>query len=278
MEEKSFREVDVLIAGAGLAGLTLARQLLLAEPEIRILMVDRGAEIPNPKQKVGEATVQVSGYYYSRVLEMEEHLLRALPQVQPPLLLEVAAGGRGLGGPQPVLYPQDLQHRHLPARPQPVRGRGPGEEPRERQLRADPPDRRPGRRPGRGGAAQLPFRGRRPGDRRPRRAGWWTPPGATASSPAGRSSSARARSSTAPRSSGWTACWIPRRSPISTARPSACGRSGGRWGISPPSWRPITIAARGTGSGRSRSTARPAWGWSTTPRSSPARTCPPPTS
>jgi flavin-dependent dehydrogenase len=76
MEEKSFREVDVLIAGAGLAGLTLARQLLLAEPGINILMVDRGAEIPLPKQKVGEATVQVSGYYYSRVLELEEYLLQ----------------------------------------------------------------------------------------------------------------------------------------------------------------------------------------------------------
>jgi flavin-dependent dehydrogenase len=76
MEEKSFREVDVLIAGAGLAGLTLARQLLLAEPGINILMVDRGAEIPSPKQKVGEATVQVSGYYYSRVLELEEYLLQ----------------------------------------------------------------------------------------------------------------------------------------------------------------------------------------------------------
>ena len=75
MAEKNL--YDVLITGAGLAGLTLARQLLLAEPEIRILMVDRGAEIPNPKQKVGEATVQVSGYYYSRVLEMEEHLLRS---------------------------------------------------------------------------------------------------------------------------------------------------------------------------------------------------------
>ncbi|MBW8876504.1 MAG: hypothetical protein JF614_16185 [Acidobacteria bacterium] len=69
-------ELDVLIIGAGLAGLTLARQLLLSRPEIRILMVDRQAEIPSPKQKVGEATVQVSGYYYSRVLEMEEHLLR----------------------------------------------------------------------------------------------------------------------------------------------------------------------------------------------------------
>jgi flavin-dependent dehydrogenase len=76
MEEKTFREVDVLIAGAGLAGLTLARQLLLAEPGIEILMVDRGAEVPSPKQKVGEATVQVSGYYYSRVLELEEYLLQ----------------------------------------------------------------------------------------------------------------------------------------------------------------------------------------------------------
>src|SRR3982751_2759 len=76
MEEQSLREVDVLIIGAGLAGLTLARHLLLERPGINILMVDRGAEIPSPKQKVGEATVQVSGYYYSRVLEMEEHLLQ----------------------------------------------------------------------------------------------------------------------------------------------------------------------------------------------------------
>lgn len=75
MDGEDFREVDVLVVGAGLAGLTLARQLLLARPEMRILMLDRLAEVPSPKQKVGEATVQVSGYYYSRVLEMEEHLL-----------------------------------------------------------------------------------------------------------------------------------------------------------------------------------------------------------
>jgi flavin-dependent dehydrogenase len=76
MEEMTSRETDVLIIGAGLAGLTLARHLLLEAPDLRVLMVDRLAEIPSPKQKVGEATVQVSGYYYSRVLEMEEHLLR----------------------------------------------------------------------------------------------------------------------------------------------------------------------------------------------------------
>jgi flavin-dependent dehydrogenase len=76
MEETTSREVDVLIIGAGLAGLTLARQLLLAKPDIQILMVDRGEEIPSPKQKVGEATVQVSGYYYSKVLDLEEYLLQ----------------------------------------------------------------------------------------------------------------------------------------------------------------------------------------------------------
>jgi 2-polyprenyl-6-methoxyphenol hydroxylase-like FAD-dependent oxidoreductase len=67
---------NVFIIGAGLAGLSLARQILLADPKRTILMIDRQAEIPSPKQKVGEATVQVSGYYFSRVLELEEHLLR----------------------------------------------------------------------------------------------------------------------------------------------------------------------------------------------------------
>jgi flavin-dependent dehydrogenase len=76
MEEKNPREVEVMIIGAGLAGLTLARQLLLSRPEIRILMLDRQAEIPSRKQKVGEATVQVSGYYLSRVLDLEAHLLQ----------------------------------------------------------------------------------------------------------------------------------------------------------------------------------------------------------
>ena len=67
-------QCDVLIIGAGLAGLTLARHLLLVSDK-KIVMVER-RQLPNPHQKVGEATVQMSGYYYSRVLEMEEHLLR----------------------------------------------------------------------------------------------------------------------------------------------------------------------------------------------------------
>jgi 2-polyprenyl-6-methoxyphenol hydroxylase-like FAD-dependent oxidoreductase len=64
---------DVLIVGGGLAGLALARQLLLASGK-RVLLLDR-RPLPPTRQKVGEATVQMSGYYYARVLEMEEHLL-----------------------------------------------------------------------------------------------------------------------------------------------------------------------------------------------------------
>ncbi|HET9714434.1 MAG TPA: hypothetical protein VFP64_21270 [Pyrinomonadaceae bacterium] len=66
---------DVLIIGAGLAGLALARQLLL-NTDKRILLVDRRTEFPPAKQKVGEATVQLSAYYLAKVLDLEEHLLR----------------------------------------------------------------------------------------------------------------------------------------------------------------------------------------------------------
>ncbi|HVT60563.1 MAG TPA: tryptophan 7-halogenase [Thermoanaerobaculia bacterium] len=65
--------LDVLIIGGGLAGLCLARQLLLNSNK-RIMLIDRRA-LPPKRQKVGEATVQMSGYYYGRVLELEEHLL-----------------------------------------------------------------------------------------------------------------------------------------------------------------------------------------------------------
>jgi 2-polyprenyl-6-methoxyphenol hydroxylase-like FAD-dependent oxidoreductase len=69
------KHYDVLIIGAGLAGLALARQLLLYTDK-RVLLVDRRTEFPPAKQKVGEATVQLSAYYYARVLDLEEHLLQ----------------------------------------------------------------------------------------------------------------------------------------------------------------------------------------------------------
>jgi len=67
---------DVAIIGAGLAGLSLARQILLETEGKRILLLERKEEIPGERQKIGEATVQVSGFYFSRVLDLEEHLFR----------------------------------------------------------------------------------------------------------------------------------------------------------------------------------------------------------
>lgn len=66
---------DVVIIGAGIAGLSLARQLLLNSDK-KILLVDKREVIPPARQKVGESCVQVSGYYFSKVLDLEEHLLR----------------------------------------------------------------------------------------------------------------------------------------------------------------------------------------------------------
>ena len=67
-------KVDVVIIGAGLAGLTLARQLLLKTGQT-VLLLDKRVDPPGPSQKVGESLVQLSGYYFSKVLELEEHLL-----------------------------------------------------------------------------------------------------------------------------------------------------------------------------------------------------------
>jgi flavin-dependent dehydrogenase len=64
---------DVVIIGAGLAGLTLTRHLLLHSDK-RILLLERRPSVPSPRQKVGESTVQLAAYYYSRVLDLEEHL------------------------------------------------------------------------------------------------------------------------------------------------------------------------------------------------------------
>lgn len=68
------KHYDIVIAGGGLAGLTLARQLL-RETDKTILLVDRRATVPSPHQKHGEATVQLSGYYFAKVLDLEEELL-----------------------------------------------------------------------------------------------------------------------------------------------------------------------------------------------------------
>lgn len=65
---------DVVILGAGLAGLSLCRHLLMEDAGKTILLLDNKIEVPGEKQKVGESLVQVAGYYFSKVLDLEEHL------------------------------------------------------------------------------------------------------------------------------------------------------------------------------------------------------------
>lgn len=65
---------DVVILGAGMAGLCLARQLLLHSNKT-VLVLERRDEIPLKRQKVGESSVQVSGYYLGKVLDLEEYLV-----------------------------------------------------------------------------------------------------------------------------------------------------------------------------------------------------------
>ena len=65
---------DIVIIGAGLAGLSLARQLSMMSDKT-ILVLERQAQIPPDRQKVGESLVQVGGYYFSKVLDLEEYLL-----------------------------------------------------------------------------------------------------------------------------------------------------------------------------------------------------------
>ncbi len=67
---------DVIVIGAGLAGLSLCRQLQLSGKAKRILLLDNRADLPGTKQKVGESLVQAAGYYFTRILQLEEHLLR----------------------------------------------------------------------------------------------------------------------------------------------------------------------------------------------------------
>jgi flavin-dependent dehydrogenase len=68
------KHYDVVILGSGLAGLSLCRHLLMAESGKRILLIDNKTEVPGKKQKVGESLVQLAGFYFSKVLDLEEHL------------------------------------------------------------------------------------------------------------------------------------------------------------------------------------------------------------
>jgi flavin-dependent dehydrogenase len=66
---------DVLIAGGGLAGLCLARQLTRQNPSLRVLLAEKRAHpVPEAAFKVGESSVEIGAHYFEHILGLASHL------------------------------------------------------------------------------------------------------------------------------------------------------------------------------------------------------------
>ncbi len=66
---------DVVIAGGGLAGLTLALQLKQTFADLDILVLERRFHpVPEAAYKVGESSVEIGANYFSKVLGLTQHL------------------------------------------------------------------------------------------------------------------------------------------------------------------------------------------------------------
>ena len=69
------RKCDVCILGAGMAGLTLARQLKQRDPSLDIVIAEhRSFPVADAIHKVGESTVEIASHYLATHLGMREHL------------------------------------------------------------------------------------------------------------------------------------------------------------------------------------------------------------
>ena len=69
------QKTDVCILGAGLSGLTLARQLHRAKPDLSIALIEhRRYPVPEAAHKVGESTVEIASHYLSEELGLKDHL------------------------------------------------------------------------------------------------------------------------------------------------------------------------------------------------------------
>ena len=66
---------DVIILGGGLAGLTLARQLMTKHPDLRLAVVEKRAfPVAETTHKVGESTVEIGAHYFGEQLGLKKHL------------------------------------------------------------------------------------------------------------------------------------------------------------------------------------------------------------
>src|ERR1051325_11329066 len=64
-------QYDVVMFGGALSGAAAAILLLREQPSLRVLIVEKSSAFP---RRVGEATVEVSGYFLGRVLGLTQYL------------------------------------------------------------------------------------------------------------------------------------------------------------------------------------------------------------
>ncbi len=64
-------EYDVIVIGGGLAGLAAATLLPRERPDFRVLVIEKSTHFT---RRVGEATVEISGFFLGRVLGLTSHL------------------------------------------------------------------------------------------------------------------------------------------------------------------------------------------------------------
>src|ERR1051326_3174900 len=62
---------DVVIVGGALSGASTAMVLLQQQPQLKILVLEKSSAL---SRRVGEATVEISGYFLGRVLGLTQHL------------------------------------------------------------------------------------------------------------------------------------------------------------------------------------------------------------
>ncbi|MCB0337678.1 MAG: tryptophan 7-halogenase, partial [Bdellovibrionales bacterium] len=69
---------DVVVLGGGLSGLTLALQLKKERPGMAIAVLERRSfPVPEACFKVGESSVEIGAYYFSKVIGLEDHIREA---------------------------------------------------------------------------------------------------------------------------------------------------------------------------------------------------------
>jgi len=80
MNKTQLQMYDVIIMGAGMAGVCQARHLLLNVPNIKIALVDpRSEERTEKDMKIGESTVEISTLLICKELGLYEYIIENHP-------------------------------------------------------------------------------------------------------------------------------------------------------------------------------------------------------